>query len=186
MSYSRGDIYYVEKFSSYGSEQQPGRPAVIVSNDRNNEHSSTVEVVYLTTRIKPDLPTHVTVNGTGVPSTALCEQVHTVDMQRLMSFCGTCSKQEMQAIDISLMVSLGLNLSDTAVEEESSCRDTKALTELELANTELIEVKAKLGMLQQMYDNLLRQTMLPPRPCIANHFKSRTKTQRRISNGAPL
>lgn len=168
MSYSRGDIYYVEKFSSYGSEQQPGRPAVIVSNDRNNEHSSTVEVVYLTTRIKPDLPTHVTVNGTGVPSTALCEQVHTVDMQRLMSFCGTCSKQEMQAIDISLMVSLGLNLSDTIVEEEvltkeePSGREAKAITELELASTELIEVKAKLGMLQQMYDNLLRQTMLPP------------------------
>lgn len=160
MSYSRGDIYYVEKFSSYGSEQQPGRPAIIVSNDRNNNCSNTVEVVYLTTRDKPNLPTHVTVNGTGTPSTALCEQIHTVDMQRLMSFCGTCSKQEMQAIDASLAISLGLNYGagfDDEVAEEISVDNNSGIN---TTNTELIEVKARLSMLQQMYDSLLRQTLL--------------------------
>ena len=36
-----------------------GRPAVIVSNDKNNAKSNTVEVVYMTTKPKTDLPTHV-------------------------------------------------------------------------------------------------------------------------------
>ena len=56
----RGDIYYIDKYPTIGSEQQAGRPAIIVSNEKNNQHSSTVEVVYLTTQPKADLPTHVT------------------------------------------------------------------------------------------------------------------------------
>ena len=52
MSFKRGEIYYIESsFATTGSEQRPGRPAVIVSNDKNNEHSTTAEVVYLTTQI---------------------------------------------------------------------------------------------------------------------------------------
>ena len=58
----RGDIWYIESgYNTVGSEQRPGRPAIVVSNDRNNEYSSTLEVVYLTTQPKHDLPTHVTI-----------------------------------------------------------------------------------------------------------------------------
>ena len=54
----RGDIWYIESgYITVGSEQRPGRPAIVVSNDRNNEYSSTLEVVYLTTQPKHDLPT---------------------------------------------------------------------------------------------------------------------------------
>ena len=38
----RGDIYYVENHQSVGFEQRAGRPAVVVSNDMNNQHSTTV------------------------------------------------------------------------------------------------------------------------------------------------
>ena len=48
----RGDILYIDKHPVVGSEQQAGRPAIIVSNEKNNRHSSTVEVVYLTTQPK--------------------------------------------------------------------------------------------------------------------------------------
>ena len=70
----RGDIWYMESgYNTVGSEQRPGRPAIVVSNDRNNEHSSTLEVVYLTTQPKHDLPTHVTIRSTNRESIALCE-----------------------------------------------------------------------------------------------------------------
>lgn len=115
--FNRGDVYYVEAGYCVGSEQRAGRPAVIVSNDRNNRHSNTVEVVYFTTKDKPDLPTHVTVNATGTPSTALCEQVHTVDKQRLRDYCGSCTKQELQAVDIALLISLGLDFSGSSIVE---------------------------------------------------------------------
>ena len=43
----RGEIYYISRggASPQGSEQYPDRPAVIVSNERNNEYSNTVEVI---------------------------------------------------------------------------------------------------------------------------------------------
>ena len=53
----RGEVFYVNKVpAQYMSEQEAGRPAVIVSNDMNNEYSEVVEVVYLTTKVKTDLP----------------------------------------------------------------------------------------------------------------------------------
>ena len=70
----RGDIFYVEKSYATGSEQYAGRPAIIVSNDKCNETSDVIEVVYLTTQPKNDLPTHVTVHSTGKASTAICQQ----------------------------------------------------------------------------------------------------------------
>ena len=70
MEFVRGSIWYVESGYSTGSEQLPGRPAIIVSNDVNNKHSSTVEMVYLTTAPKHDLPTHVTIRSTSRGSTA--------------------------------------------------------------------------------------------------------------------
>lgn len=149
-NYQRGDIYYVEPYYSVGSEQRSGRPAIIVSNNRNNESSPTVEVVYMTTQPKKDLPTHVTVHGTGKESTALCEQVHTVDLQRLTSYCGVCSKMEMQQIDVALMVSLDLP-TDTEVKE--------VIKEVPADTSELVAVKAQLEIVQQMYNNLLREYM---------------------------
>ena len=43
MDIKRGDIYYIDKYPTTGSEQQAGRPAIIVSNEKNNQHSATVE-----------------------------------------------------------------------------------------------------------------------------------------------
>ena len=43
----RGDVYYIVKKNDVcDSEQRAGRPAVVVSNDKANEHSDVVEVVY--------------------------------------------------------------------------------------------------------------------------------------------
>lgn len=41
----RGEIYYIEStYRETGSEQRGGRPAVIVSNDKNNENSELAAV----------------------------------------------------------------------------------------------------------------------------------------------
>ena len=107
--YQRGQIYYVNpSYAETGSEQWAGRPAVIVSNDHNNRHSQTVEVCYLTTKPKADLPTHVIVHATGRMSTVLCEQIATVDKVRLEDGKMFCNSKEMAQIDEALRISLGL------------------------------------------------------------------------------
>lgn len=107
----RGDIWYIESgYNTVGSEQRPGRPAIVVSNDRNNEYSSTLEVVYLTTQPKHDLPTHVTIRSTNRESIALCEQITSVAVERFGDYCGRVTEQEMSRIETAMQISLALDV----------------------------------------------------------------------------
>lgn len=146
MDFVRGSIWYVESGYSTGSEQRPGRPAIIVSNDTNNKHSSTVEMVYLTTAPKHDLPTHVTIRSTSRVSTALCEQISTVSVERLGSYCGHVSDSELAAIENAMLISLGIQLASVSEESE----ETPPMPESRLA-----EVEARCRVLQELYDALL-------------------------------
>ena len=86
------------------------RPAVIVSCDANNKHSDVLEVVFLTSAPKKDLPTHVTIRSTGRKSEALCEQPTPVSVERINNFVGKASEKEMEQIDIALLIGLGIKL----------------------------------------------------------------------------
>lgn len=107
--YYRGDIFYINSGRpSVGSEQRPGRPAVIVSNDTANRHSPNVTVVYLTTSDKKKpLPTHASLLC-KVPSIALCEDIQTVSKERVGSFIKCCTIGEMRRIDECVAIALGL------------------------------------------------------------------------------
>ena len=109
----RGDIFYIHKYPVIGSEQGAGRPGIIVSNEANNRYSSTVEVVFLTTQVKTELPTHVRIESATRPSTALCEQVTTVSLERLGNYGGHLTEREMTQVDIALLISLDLTMGET-------------------------------------------------------------------------
>ncbi len=142
----RGEIYYIKNgFQTTGSEQRPGRPAIIVSNDVNNEFSSTVEVVYLTTQPKQDMPTHVEIKCLKRGSTALCEQITAVAVERLENYCGEVHESEMQAIEAAMAVSLGLNVNKSSAQKASDKDVAKRCAAAE----------AKCAVLQEMYDALL-------------------------------
>ena len=143
MGIKRGDIYYIESGFSTGSEQRPGRPAIVVSNDINNSRSSTVEVVYMTTAPKHDLPTHVTINSLSRESIAICEQITTVAVERMGNYRGRVTDEEMRNIEAAMLVSLGLS-------EEITSDETPPMLE-----TRLAEAEARCAVLQQMYDALL-------------------------------
>ena len=142
MDVVRGDIFFIKKSNSKtGSEFDGGRPAVVVSNDVGNEHSSVVEVVYLTTNNnKKGMPTHVDVIG-KVQSTALCEQIYTVSKERLGQYMKSCTTKEMKAIDDALKISLGL-------ENDNSNLDVKD-SEVEKLKNQLKEAGAKIKELKQ-------------------------------------
>lgn len=107
---SRGDIVFIKDLNTaIGSEQHGGRPAIVVSNDKCNENSPVIEVVYLTTsRKKSRLPTHVKVRESKRPSTALCEAVCSIDKRRLDDLIGMASRGTMEKIDRALLISLGI------------------------------------------------------------------------------
>lgn len=111
----RGNIYWVRvDENASGSLERKSRPAVIVSNDKNNAASSVLEVVFLTASIKRlDLPTHTVVFSSHKPSVALCEQIQAVSREQLGTCIGKCSHAEMINIDRCICRSLGIEYSDT-------------------------------------------------------------------------
>lgn len=174
MSYKRGEIYYIDRsVMTVGSEQTAGRPAVIVSNDKGNVSSSTVEVVYLTTAPKRDLPTHVLIRSAARESMAICEQITTVAIDRIGNFKGKVTDREMEQIEIAMMISLDIKVGQAPAKEvikevpvpavptvkEAPVIDQETVNELHSVKLALAAAEAKAEMLQAMYADLLSRTM---------------------------
>ncbi len=112
--YKRGDIYYTDLGAVIGCCQCGVRPVVIVSNDTANLHSPTVTIVPLTSQMKKrNQPTHVILGqreatGLSKPSMALCEQVRSMDKDKLGDRVGRIiSKDAMNKITHALKVQIG-------------------------------------------------------------------------------
>lgn len=105
----RGDIFYISNSKCYATDPSntEGRPAIVVSSDKLNEHADVVEVVYLTTKEKRLMPTHAEVLC-KIPSTALCETIYTVNKDRLGDFVRTCTDKEMEGVNAGILCSLGI------------------------------------------------------------------------------
>jgi mRNA interferase MazF len=106
----RGDIYFADLGAALGSEQGGVRPVLVIQNNVGNRYSPTLIVAAVTSQIKTVLPTHVAVCGGGLrrSSTALLEQLRTIDRVRLREFMGTLGQREMKEMDEALSVSVGL------------------------------------------------------------------------------
>ena len=107
----RGDIYYASLNPVLGAEQGNTRPCLVVQNNIGNQHSPTVMVVPLTSSKKSFLPTHVRISRTGglvADSTALCEQVRTIDRIRFDGYVGRVDANAMEAVNDALAISMGL------------------------------------------------------------------------------
>ena len=102
----RGQIYMADLNPVIGSEQGGIRPVVIIQNDRGNYFSPTVIVAAITGQVKKELPTHTKIKTTGLPkeSTALLEQIRTVDKTRLLEKIGEGSVCEMNRITEAVRV----------------------------------------------------------------------------------
>lgn len=127
MEILRGDIFYIAKHGytqPQGSEQEAGRPAVIVSNNEANKYSRSVSVVYLTTQEKKPLPTHCEVVA-RTKSTALCEGVTTISKDRLLDYVKSCTEEEMANIDECLMVALGIDTQNEVDVYEENANEMK-------------------------------------------------------------
>lgn len=157
----RGEIYYIEKTVQTGSEQSAGRPAIIVSNDRCNLFSEVVEIVFLTTAPKVDLPTHVTIRSSRKPSIALCEQVTSVATARIGGYIGTCTDTEMDAIDQALAISLDIPEWGPAPEpkQESVETDTALKLELEDCKRKLASAIIERDTWERMYNTLIDKVL---------------------------
>lgn len=125
----RGEIYFFDKGPKVGVEQQGGRPGIIVSNNLCNKHSEFVEVVYTTCQPKTELPTHIAINSTPKPCTALCEQVHTLSKKKIRCYYGEVTAEEECQINKALAINLALPYD---IKHDSSCNEEIEQLKLQL------------------------------------------------------
>lgn len=160
----RGDIYYiVNNYQEEGSEQRAGRPAVVVSNDKGNQHSNVIEVVYLTTQPKRDLPTHIDIKSANRPSIALCEQISSVSKERLGNYIGSCTKYELDMLAAGMMISLGIDFPTPKVvqpqekKEEKKAAETVLPVKQAVTYDEFIKVQTERDTFVRLYRELLEK-----------------------------
>lgn len=107
----KGEIWNIEKgnTTSTGTEIWSNRPAIIVSNEATNQKAGFVNVVYLTTKDKREMPYHIKVNSGGKEAIAMCEQIFAVDKSRISFYIGEITPDELLEIDKALLFSLGIS-----------------------------------------------------------------------------
>ena len=113
MEYKRGQIWLADLSAAVGSEQGGVRPVMIISNNIGNSRSPVVIVAPITTKIyKKRLPTQVLVQsqyGLAYDSIVQCEQIKTIDKQRLNYLLGEIKPiWILNAIDKAIKISLGV------------------------------------------------------------------------------
>ena len=180
MEVYRGDIFYIEdNYRTEGSEQRPGRPALVVSNNTGNYHSDIVSIVWLTTAEKKPLPTHCNILS-RVPSIAICEQVVTISQNRLGEYVRTATEAEMHEIDRCLMIALGLNPEVTCNESDDRLIDDLKM-KLEGAERKLDEAKEKYLNEKRICDSLQRELVET-----AKELEKEQEANERLRNSKPM
>ena len=110
-SIERGEIWLVNFDPTAGAEVRKKRPAVVVSNDLNNELAPLVTVVPLSGNVDRIYPFEVAVArdaGVRKDSKAMANQIRTVSKERLLKRLGKLPAGIMNAIDEAILLHLGI------------------------------------------------------------------------------
>jgi len=108
-----GDVYDVELDPVVGSEIGKRRPALVVSNDVNNQYASTVTIIPITSQPpKRRFPFEVALPkgtaGLTADSRVKADHVRTVDKGRLRGFRGSLPPSYFPQVEAALKVHLNM------------------------------------------------------------------------------
>jgi len=104
----RGEIWFVSLEPVVGHEIGKKRPAVIVSNDKNNLYAGTISVIPITSKTGKIYPFEVFLpqKETGLPkdSKAKCNQVRTIDKKRLVNLVSRLPSERLKEVERALLI----------------------------------------------------------------------------------
>jgi mRNA interferase MazF len=108
-----GDIYEINLEPVIGAETGKRRPALVVSNDINNEFSQTVTILPITSQpAKKQYPFEVFVPvdtaGLIADSRIKANQVRTIDKHRIASFIGSLPPEYLPNVEKALKIHLNM------------------------------------------------------------------------------
>lgn len=109
----RGEIWFVSLELVVEHEIGKTRPALVISNNRNNLFAETVTVLPITSKSKNVYPFEVLLSNeeTHLPkdSKVKCNQIRTVDKKRLINFVSTLLPEKLEMIEKAILIHLDIN-----------------------------------------------------------------------------
>lgn len=106
----RGEIWLVSLEPVVGHEIGKTRPALVISNDRNNQFAETITVLPITSNVKKIYPfeTFLPKRETNLPvdSKIKSNQIRTVDKKRLIKLIGNISEEKLKEVKQALFIHL--------------------------------------------------------------------------------
>ena len=103
MNVKRKEIYVADLGEKVNSSVEGGiRPVLVLQNDKGNEHSTTVIIAPITSKLtKHRIPTHVLLKNPALEriSIIMLEQIQTIDQSQLIEYMGEATVQEMNRIE---------------------------------------------------------------------------------------
>lgn len=146
----RGEMFWVRSTDTWGCETASSRPGVVVSSQFGIDHSPVVTIVYCTSQPKTN-GCCVELKNTDRPSWAMCNQIFTVDKNRLGNKLCTVSEDELDRIDDRLAYCLGLviHTREIDVAMEAAKAQVAGLEE------ELMAKRVEIAMLERLYEKAL-------------------------------
>lgn len=111
----RGDVWWVDLDNAFpvmppnkDHYQRGIRPCVILSNNTNNRHCSTIQVVPLTTQ-EDDLPQHTYIYVNNIKNYVLPEDIMTVHKTFLRGKYGFINKDMFKRVEQAVNIQLGMH-----------------------------------------------------------------------------
>jgi mRNA interferase MazF len=168
-----GDVLYVDLdkngSNSVGSEQRGIRFAVCVQNDIGNRYSPTVIVLFVTSQVKNQLPTHVSIQAGdfGLPkdSIVLAEQVRTLDKSRIIKRVGKVDELIALKIEKAMQISTARKL-----EKKSTLERLPEKTQIEINKT-LEYIYSYEKVLGRSKSSEVVNNLLKERSSLLNHLE---------------
>ena len=106
----RGDVYWVNLNPIEGSEIGKTRPAVVISNDINNELADTITILPITSSVEKIYPFEVFIprGMANIPgdSKTKANQIRTVDKKRIKNLIGTVPDTILKEIERAVKIHL--------------------------------------------------------------------------------
>ncbi|MDD3032153.1 MAG: type II toxin-antitoxin system PemK/MazF family toxin [Atribacterota bacterium] len=109
----RGEIWIVSLEPVKGSEIGKTRPALVISNNRNNAFSETITILPITSNTLKVYPFEVFLSNKETKlkndSKVKCNQIRTIDKKRFLDFLCIVSSEIMEEVRKALLIHLDMN-----------------------------------------------------------------------------
>ena len=110
----RGEIWLVSLEPTIGHEMGKTRPALVISNDKNNQYSETITVIPITSKTEKLYPfeTFISKEEATLPkeSKVKCNQIRTIDKKRLVKYFSKLPDEKMKEVETAILIHLDISI----------------------------------------------------------------------------